>query len=142
MESVKGYLKAVLFHNDDNNYNVIKIKCDDDKILTVTGYFILPSKDENVRYYGEYVNHPRFGTQLQVERIEKVLPDDRESVIRYLSSPFFRGVGTIMATKIVDALGDKAIEIIQNNPLVLDELGISEKVKTTILNGIAFNDGT
>ena len=136
MESVKGYLKAVLFHNEDNNYNVIKIKCDDDKILTVTGYFILPSKDDNVRYYGEYVNHPRFGTQLQVERIEKVLPDDRESVIKYLSSPYFKGVGTIMATKIVDTLGSNAISIIQNHPSVLDDIGISEKAKNSILNGI------
>ena len=45
MESVKGYLKAVLFHNEDNNYNVIKVKCDDDKLLTITGYFVLPTKE-------------------------------------------------------------------------------------------------
>ena len=132
MESVKGYIKAILFHNEENNYNVIKVKCDDDKLLTITGYFLLPSKDEHIRYYGEYVNHPRFGTQLNVEKIERVVPDDREGIIKYLSSPFFKGVGVSSATKIVDALGNNALELIKENPDILNDL-VSGKIKNTIV---------
>ena len=70
MDEVIGKLKVVVYHNNDNLSSVIKVKTDeDDKYLTIVGNFSIPNSNSNYKYYGEYYNHPRFGSQFVATRI-------------------------------------------------------------------------
>ena len=140
MDEVIGKLKVVVFHNNENLYSVIKIKTDeDDKYLTVVGNFSIPNNTNNYKYYGEYYNHPRFGTQFVATRHEELLPSSKEETLRYLSSPLFKSIGLKTATKIVDALGEDALEQIKTNPNILDSI-VSAKQKESIVSQLTEAD--
>ena len=142
MEEVIGKLKVVVFHNQENLYSVIKIKVDDNddkKYLTVVGNFNLPNSTSNYKFYGEYNVHPRFGSQFIATNHEELLPTSKEEIIKYLSSPLFKGIGVKTAEKIVEALGEDAIETIKTNPDVLNNL-VTETQKENILEQITQED--
>ena len=141
MEEIVGKLKVVVFHNEENLYSVIKIKLNDDsdnKYLTLTGNFPIPSENNDYKYKGEYVNHPKFGSQFVVSEYEEMLPNSKEGIIRYFSSPLFPKIGVKTAAKIYDLLGENCIEIIKNDSCVLDQI-VNENQKETIINGLGSN---
>lgn len=141
MEKISGYLVNVMYHNETNNYCVVKIKLDDndeDKV-TLVGYFPIAKKDELITYTGEFINHPKYGRQFKVENYEKVLPNSEEAIIRYLSSSYFSGIGKEKATKIVSSLGTDCLNKIIENPLILNGI-VNEKDRVTIINGLKVND--
>ena len=107
MEEVIGRLKVVVFHNEDNLYSVIKIKVNDEtdkKYLTLTGNFPIPNDSNDYKFKGEYVNHPRFGSQFLVSEYEEILPNSKDAIIKYLSSPLFPKIGVKTAIKIYEYL--------------------------------------
>ena len=71
MDEIEGKLKAVIYHNEENLYSVIKIKINeetDNKYMTLTGNFPLPNDNTDYLYKGEYIKHPRFGVQFVVDK--------------------------------------------------------------------------
>lgn len=141
MEEIKGYLITTLFHNEKNKYSVIKIRLDQkkDENVIVVGYFDIPLKENLIRYYGEYVDHQKYGKQFLVEQYEKVLPNDNEGIIRFLSSSTFKGVGSATAKVVVDTLGKDCLDLIRNDPSVLEKVNIKQKNKETIIAGLEIN---
>lgn len=138
MEEVIGKLKVVVFHNEENLYSVIKIRIDnasEDKYLTLTGNFPLPNENNDYKYKGEYINHPRFGVQFAVSEYEELLPSSKEAIIKYLSSPIFPKIGVKTATKIYDLFKEKSLEIIKYNPNMLDGV-VSGDQKKTLTDGM------
>ena len=71
-----------------------------------------------------------------VEKYEKVLPNDDEGVIRFLSSSSFKGVGAATAKVVVDTLGKDCLDLIRNDPSVLDKVNIKQKNKEVIIQGL------
>ena len=141
MEQIEGKLKAVIFHNEENLYSVIKIKLNeetDNKYMTLTGNFPLPNDSTNYLYRGEYVKHPKFGVQFVVSEYEELLPNNKESIIKYLSSPVFPKIGVKTASKLYEALGDSLLEKIKSNPEILDGL-VKTEYKEIILAGLGSN---
>ena len=142
MEEIKGYIKNTLFHNEKNKYSVIKIRLDQkkDENIIVVGYFDVPSKENLIRYKGEYTDHPKYGRQFLVESYEKVLPNDDEGAIRYLSSASFKGIGAATAKVIVDTLGKDCLDLIKNDFTILDKVNIKQKHKDTIIEVLSMNN--
>ena len=116
---IKGKYKKAIF-NSDNGYiiGLFKVKETDqedvkdylDKTLTFTGYFADLNENDDYIFYGELINHPRYGYQYQVKEYEKIKPQDNEGIIAFLSSDIFPGIGEKMATRIVEVLGNDAID--------------------------------
>ncbi|HZH58674.1 MAG TPA: ATP-dependent RecD-like DNA helicase, partial [Metabacillus sp.] len=96
---VKGLVKVVIFHNDQNLYSVLKVRVHEtsenieDKEITVTGYFPLLHEDDVYTFFGSFTNHPKFGLQFQTEHFRKEIPQTKEGIIQYLSSDLFKGIG-------------------------------------------------
>lgn len=82
---------------------------------------------------GELKDDDRFGEYIHVYSYEKPKVTDGEQIIKYLSSTKFSGVGRRSAKKIVDALGNNALDLIKGNPTVLDDVEISETTKQEII---------
>ena len=141
MEEVIGKLKVVVFHNKENLYSVIKIKVDEDdkNYLTVVGNFNLPNTTNNYKFMGEYNVHPRFGSQFIATSYEELLPTSKEETIKYLSSPLFKGIGKKTAEKIIEVLGENAIEQIKDDPDILDEI-VSLNQKESIVEQLLHED--
>uniref|UniRef100_A0A942T2A4 ATP-dependent RecD2 DNA helicase n=3 Tax=Neobacillus citreus TaxID=2833578 RepID=A0A942T2A4_9BACI len=125
---IKGRPIVTIFHNEQNLYTVIRIRVDetnhqyDDKEAVVTGYFPRVHEQETYIFYGEFKEHPRFGTQFHVNHFRKDMPQSKQGVIAYLSGEMFKGIGKKTAENIVETLGEDAISKILNQPSLLDTI--------------------
>jgi len=135
---IKGKFQSVLFRNDENSYTVRKFKLqEEEKAITVTGYFPDLPKDVFFRLYGSYQEHPRYGMQFVLESFERVEIDDVESLIAYLSSPAFEGIGQKMASTIVEVLGTEVLTKIKSDPECLLTIPkLTAKKRQAIIEGV------
>lgn len=134
----------VVYHNEDNFYTVLRLKLNDEneKSLTATGFIQNIEPDILYNFYGQYVEHAKYGMQFNIQSYEKPLPSEREGIIRYLSGIQFPGVGQKTAKKIVEYLGDDCLSMIRNDLSVLDELNLSQKIIDSIKDGLAQEDSS
>lgn len=150
MNYIQGKIKAVIYHNKDNSYTIIKVKVteatekmglfDDTDYLTVTGYFPQPIRGEEIRFFGTFKEHNRYGLQYVVKNYEKISDTSVPGLIEYLASGLFKGVGIKTATQIVEVLGTNLIKMVIADKSVLSKVPkLSNKLIDTIYNGLIDN---
>lgn len=117
MAYIKGYLKQIIYKTE-KGYVVGLFKVVDtdeltnylNKSITFTGTFHDIKMDVDYILYGEFTEHIKYGYQFNVSTYEQIMPETKNGVISFLSSKLFPGVGIKLATKIVETLGDDALE--------------------------------
>lgn len=154
MEKILGIIQKVIYKNEENNYAVVSLKLDYKNpemkniqdilitnILTVTCYYDrMPIKDEEYSYYGEFVD-TKYGLQFKASTSSRPNSDSLTSVVTYLSSDYFPGVGKKIATKIYETLGRTCLNEIRNDRSALDKVeGLSEDLKNLIYNNLIANE--
>lgn len=128
---IKGSFNKTIFAAD-NGYiiGIMKVKETNDssledyvnKSITFTGYFATLNEDDLYVFYGEGVHHPKYGFQYQVDEYEKIKPEDKDGIVEFLSSDLFPGIGEKIAIKIVDVLGEQALDKILEDKTVLNDV--------------------
>ncbi len=132
METVKGYVKHIIFRNPDNGYTVMELAVGEEE-LTCVGVCSLMNEGETVEVSGEYTEHPIYGKQLAIHSISECEPEDETAMERYLGSGAVKGIGTALAARIVRRFGQDTFRIIEEEPERLVEVkGISERKATEI----------
>lgn len=116
-KSDKGYVIGLFKVRETNDE---KLKDYVNRTITFTGYFYDLNEDDTFIFYGEGVDHPRYGFQFNVSSYEKVKPTDKDGIVEFLSSDLFPGVGEKLAISIVDTLGEKALDRILKEPECLN----------------------
>ncbi|MHC5269753.1 SF1B family DNA helicase RecD2 [Enterococcus sp. LJL98] len=145
---IVGKVVAIFYQNPSNFYKVILIKivetnsdCRDDE-LVVTGSFGEIQEEELYRFFGSFVEHPKYGRQLQVDTYQKEQPTSESGLIQYLSSDQFPGIGKKTAERIIDELGEEAIDRILEDPSVLESIpALNEKRRVTLVETLRLNYG-
>ena len=126
LEILQGTVSAVIFQNYDNGYAVLRLKCADGQTPTVVGTIPLPAVGEGLMVTGRWSAHQNYGRQFEAEFLERVLPQNKPDIIRYLSSRIIKGIGPKTATRIVEYFGMETLQIMEREPLRLAEIsGIS-----------------
>lgn len=135
---INAKVTHIVYHNEENFYTVVKLRVNDDKEknITATGYFSNIEEYVLYNFYGTYTEHPKYGLQFVIQSYERPLPDEEDSIVRFLSGVQFPGVGKKTAKKIVEVLGNDCIEKIKSDPNVLDTIDISDKNKESIISGL------
>lgn len=132
---LNGKFTYILFHNETNFYTVSRFLINDEseKMIIVTGLLPDIHLDELYDITGHYVEHPRYGMQFVIDTYSKQAPNDRDSIIRYLSSVQFAGVGRKSAEKVVDVLGKDCLNILKEDPTAIRTVpGLSDKAAASI----------
>ena len=129
-----GKIIRVRFYNESNGFIVGLLRLQDStRSFWTTGRIM--HFDEHLMYTlkGDFIEHPKYGEQFNFTSYEEHVENDDQELIRYLSSSLFKGIGKVQATKIVEALGKEAIELIKEDIDVLDGIeGINATKKATI----------
>ncbi|MBO0432358.1 ATP-dependent RecD-like DNA helicase [Enterococcus sp. DIV0660C] len=143
-----GTVAAIFFQNPSNFYKVLLVHVNEtsadyrEKEIVVTGSFGEIQENETYRFYGELVDHPKYGRQLKVERYEQEKPTTANGIVSYLSSEKFPGIGKKTAEKIVETLGEDAIEKIIEDPSLLRQIsGLTKPKRDMIAETIRLNHG-
>jgi len=120
---IHGILKRVTFRNPSNGYSVLRVSLNNDSdLLTITGHCQEMHAGAHIIAQGQFANHPKFGRQLRASLIEEELPSTPKSIAKYLSSGLIKGIGTKTAEALVDALGENALDVINQDPLALAKI--------------------
>ena len=95
LTSFTGKVTYIVYRNDATFYTVLRIRLNDTQEKNITATGIIPEVEPDIlyRFTGQYGEHPRYGMQFQISSMERLLPEEREGVIRYLSGVQFSGIG-------------------------------------------------
>ncbi len=129
-----GVVEDVVYTNDENGYTVCIINCSGEPV-TVVGIIPGVCEGESIKVQGDWQVHPTFGRQFRVNYFEKKLPTTVSAILKYLSSGAVKGVGPVIAERIVSRFGEDTLEVIESNHRWLCDIkGISPKRADDIHN--------
>ena len=122
---IVGNIRKIIYESNSGPYKVgiFKVRETNDtdmeeyvnKAIGFTGSFNEINQDVDYVLYGKLTEHPKYGVQYAVLNYEIKEPNDTESLVLYLSSGMFSGIGIKTANKIVERFGEKTIDIIKND---------------------------
>ena len=122
-ETLAGELEQIVYANAENGYTVGRLKAPGHgEPVTVVGSMPSARSGEQLRLQGQWITHPRFGRQFKVESCETVMPATLQGIEKYLGSGLIKGIGPVMAERIVDRFGAATIDIISLTPERLGEV--------------------
>lgn len=122
-EKIQGQVERITYSNEENGYSVVKVRMPGRKdLVTVVGNFVSVTPGEVVRMEGSWGVHARYGEQFKMDRYETVAPSTVEGIRKYLGSGLIRGIGPIMAKRIVSRFGEETLEVIDREPDRLREI--------------------
>ena len=126
---LQGQIERVTYTNEENGYTVAKVKVYGRKdLVTVVGSLMTPTPGEIIRMNGEWVNHPRYGEQFKIVTYKSLVPASVYGIKKYLGSGLIKGIGPVMAGRIVGKFGEKTLDIIEDEIERLTEVdGIGKK---------------
>ena len=125
---------TITFFNDATGYLVAKVRTRGEPGLTaIVGTMGRVTPGETLKLTGEWSTHPQYGRQFSVERCEQFMPASLTGIKRYLESRQIKGVGPVLAGKLLNAFGDKVLVILDEDPdQLLQVKGITPKVLAKI----------
>lgn len=129
METVKGVVDRITFQNSENGYTIAKLLPDRSRTpLTIVGNFTNLVVGESLICRGTWSVHPQWGRQMQVSQYEVVRPATALAIEKYLGSGMIKGIGPVMAKRIVAAFGVESLDVIEDHPEKLRDVdGVGEK---------------
>jgi len=116
MDSFEGTVDQIVYYNPENGYTVCRLALEDGRTVTAIGTFPPLAAGEVMRVSGRYEDNPKFGRQFRVENYKPVLPSSVKGIEKFLSSGLVKGIGPVLAARIVKAFGERTIDIISGSP--------------------------
>jgi len=122
MDYLEGTVEKIIFYSPDTGYTVCKFSLENGQLLTVIGSFPPISPGEMLKINGKWEMNPKFGQQFRVENFLSVLPSTVRGIEKFLSSGLIKGIGPVLARRIVKKLGAQTIDILSEKPEKLREV--------------------
>ena len=125
-EQLTGFIDSIVFTQPDNGFTVARLKEPRKKDLTmIVGTFTAIQPGETVLCRGVWKTHSSYGRQFEVSEYTVERPSDLMGIQKYLESGLIKGVGPATAKKIVDHFGAATLDMLDNAPERLVEIGLT-----------------
>ena len=127
MDTLSGSVERVTFFNQENGYTVLRLRptvsqhqrtpgMDFEGLVTVVGSLPELATGEHLRLQGQWISHPKHGTQFTVEFCEQTLPATLVGIESYLGSGMIKGIGPKLAERIVSCFKEETFNVIEKAP--------------------------
>lgn len=129
MQIIYGYLERITYYSEETSFTVARLQEKGKTgLTTIVGNMTGINPGESLRLTGKWVNNAKFGEQFQVEKYETVVPATVNGIEKYLGSGLIKGIGPVMAKRIVKVFGLNTLDVIENSPHDLSRVeGIGSK---------------
>jgi exodeoxyribonuclease V alpha subunit len=140
-EEIAGLVERVTFFNEESGFAVLRVKVQGQReLVTVLGSLPSVSAGEWLTAEGWWVRDKEHGLQFKAQVLKAVPPNTSEGIERYLTGGFVKGVGPVLAKKLVGRFGTEVLGVIGNSPADLETVdGIGPKRRERIAR--AWQDG-
>jgi len=134
LEEIAGLVERVTYFNEESGYAVLRVKVrGHHNQVTVLGSLPSISAGEWLTGRGWWVTDKEHGLQFKAQSLKATPPTTREGVERYLGGGFVKGVGPVLAKKLVNHFGAEVLRVIGDNPAGLESVdGIGPKRRERI----------
>ena len=78
-EILYGTVAAIIFQNQENGYTVLRLRSQDDEMITVVGTIPMTVVGERLAITGRWTSHASYGRQFEAELLERLMPESRDS---------------------------------------------------------------
>ena len=127
-----GVLERVTFSNPETGYTIARIAPDrgtgrgpvsaSTELVTAVGPLLGAQVGESLRLRGRWTSHVKYGRQFEAHSYTTVLPATEQGIRRYLGSGMIKGIGPVMAERMISHFGVGIMHIIDNEPERLVEV--------------------
>ncbi len=117
---VEGTIKSVIFRNEETGFTVLRVELPAAFELAKSEEALVVGKTqavwegEDVEAEGTWVIDPTHGRQLKADKIECVAPKSAKGIERYLASGLIKGVGKVLAQRIVKTFGEDTLNVLSH----------------------------
>jgi len=128
-ETLDGTVERITYHSEETGYTVVRLAAEGfHDAVTAVGNMADVNVGEHLRMEGLWTTHPQYGRQFKVLEYKTVLPATVEGIRKYLGSGLIKGIGPVMARRIVKKFGARTLDVIEREPRrLLSVLGIGPK---------------
>ncbi|MBP2326208.1 exodeoxyribonuclease V alpha subunit [Kibdelosporangium banguiense] len=120
---LEAVLERITYANEDTGYTVARVDTGrGGDLVTVVGALLGAQPGESIRMRGRWGSHPQYGKQFHVDDYTTVLPATIQGIRRYLGSGLIKGIGPVLADRIVEYFGVDALDVIEQQPQRLIEV--------------------
>jgi exodeoxyribonuclease V alpha subunit len=133
-EEIAGLVERVTFFNPESGFAVLRVQVRGQRDpVTVLGSLPSVSAGEWLTADGWWVRDKEHGLQFKARILKTIPPTTSEGVERYLASGFVKGIGPVLAKKLVTRFGADVLGVIGDNPAKLQTVdGIGPKRRERI----------
>ncbi len=121
--TLEGILERVTYVNEENAWSVVRLAVPGKRdLVTVVGNLLGVQPGENLRLRGQWNVDRKYGEQFKADGYVTVQPATLVGIEKYLGSGMVRGLGKVMARRIVAHFGLSTLEVIEQGPERLREV--------------------
>jgi exodeoxyribonuclease V alpha subunit len=122
-EEIAGLVERVTYFNEESGFAVLRVKVRGHRDqVTVLGPVPAISAGEWLTGRGWWVRDKEHGLQFKARFLKATPPTTSEGVERYLGGGFVKGVGPVLAKKLVSHFGADVLKVISDNPADLESV--------------------
>ncbi len=129
LAELRGQIERITYVNDENGFTIARVKVTGRKeLVTVVGNIVNPAPGEILTMKGEWGRHPKYGEQFKIAFCESAVPATITGIEKYLGSGLVRGIGPVMAKRIVQRFKEETLNVIERDIEQISEIeGIGPK---------------
>ena len=122
LEQLRGEVERLVYSSEESGFTICRLvvpgRVD---LVTVAGTMPGIQPGERLHLRGRWINHPTHGYQFRADSYSSQLPASANAVRRYLASTLVKGIGPVLAGRLVDCFGDETLRVIDEQPERLAE---------------------
>ena len=122
MDTIEGTIESIVFYNPESGYTVCRFQPTGEELWTLVGTFPPLSPGEVIKVKGQWELNPRFGKQFKADNYIPVLPSSIKGIEKFLSSGMIKGIGPVLAQRIVNCFGKDTLSVLSKRPGRLREV--------------------
>jgi exodeoxyribonuclease V alpha subunit len=129
LAELRGQIERITYANEENGYTIARLKVAGRReLVTVVGNIVNPTPGEILSMKGEWGHHPKYGEQFKIVFCESAIPATVIGIEKYLGSGLVRGIGPVIAKRIVRRFKEETLNVIERDIEQLAEIeGIGPK---------------
>jgi exodeoxyribonuclease V alpha subunit len=134
IEEISGLIERVTFHNEESGFCVLRVKTQGHREeTTVVGSVPSVTAGEWLVAEGAWIRDKEHGLQFKAAMMKTVPPTTVEGIERYLGSGLVKGIGPVLAKKLVGRFGAEVLTVIEKRTAELQSVdGIGPKRRERI----------
>jgi exodeoxyribonuclease V alpha subunit len=115
--TLSGVVKRLTFVNPENDFAVIRLEvAGPTGTVTAVGPLGGLTAGEEVELTGRWDKHAKYGRQFVADSVRVRPPSTTDGLIRYLGSGLIKGLGPVMAQRLVERFGEDTLRVLDETP--------------------------